>query len=123
MESDCIEWTKSLNKDGYGRRKFRGQSMGAHRAAWIETNGAIPGGLVVRHKCDTRACVNIEHLELGTQAENMMDCSVRRTFNSKLTEEDVKDIRTSSDTLKFMAEKYSVSEATISRIRNHKRWK
>lgn len=123
MESDCIEWVKSLNKDGYGRRKFRGQSMGAHRAAWIETNGAIPGGLVVRHKCDNRACVNIEHLELGTQAENMMDCSVRRTFNSKLTEEDVKDIRTSSETLKFMAEKYSVSESTISRIRNHKRWK
>lgn len=123
MESDCIEWTKSLNKDGYGRRRFRGQSMGAHRAAWIETNGAIPGGLVVRHKCDNRACVNIEHLELGTQAENMMDCSVRSTFNSKLTEEDVKDIRTSSDTLKFMAEKYSVSETTISRIRNHKRWK
>ncbi|ULF48598.1 hypothetical protein [Escherichia phage ZH4] len=53
----------------------------------------------------------------------MMDCSVRRTFNSKLTEDDVKDIRTSSETLKFMAEKYSVSETTISRIRNHKRWK
>ena len=123
MESDYIEWAKSRNKDGYGRRKFRGQSMGAHRAAWIETNGAIPGGLVVRHKCDNRACVNIDHLELGTQAENMMDCSVRRTFNSKLTEDDVKDIRTSSETLKFMAEKYSVSETTISRIRNHKRWK
>lgn len=123
MESDCIEWAKRRNKDGYGRRKFRGQSMGAHRAAWLETNGAIPEGLVVRHKCDNRACVNIEHLELGTQAENMMDCSVRRTFNSKLTEEDVKDIRTSSETLKFMAEKYSVSETTISRIRNNKRWK
>lgn len=123
MESDCIEWTKSLNKGGYGRRKFRGQSMGAHRAAWLEANGVIPEGLVVRHKCDNRSCVNIKHLELGTQAENMMDCSVRRTFNSKLTEEDVKEIRTSSDTLKFMAAKYSVSEATISRIRNHKRWK
>lgn len=97
--------------------------MGAHRAAWIETHGPIPPGLVVRHKCDNRSCVNPEHLELGTHSDNMMDCSKRRTFRSTLTEENVTEIRTSGLAQRELANKFGVSEATISRIRNHKRWK
>lgn len=97
--------------------------MGAHRAIWIEAFGDIPSGLVVRHKCDNRSCVNLNHLELGTQADNMMDCSKRRTFRSTLTEENVTEIRTSELKLRELAEKFGVSEGTISRIRNHKRWK
>lgn len=82
--SDCIIWHKSIKDTGYGQTFFRGKVMKAHRAAWIQANGDIPKGLVVDHTCHDpkqckggvtcvhRACVNVEHLRLITQRENVM---------------------------------------------------
>lgn len=71
-----------------------------HRLVYEECFGEIPEGLVVRHKCDVRGCINPEHLETGTQAENVMDTVMRnRTLRgvdnpqSKLSEETVKEIK------------------------------
>lgn len=76
----CHVWIAGLNTGGYGiihdvageigpvNTKYR-----AHRAAWIMANGAIPDGLIVRHKCDRPTCVNVAHLELGTDKQNMDD--------------------------------------------------
>lgn len=77
---DCIEWAKSRNNDGYGQERYNGKTMRAHRAAWIKTNGFIPDGLYVLHKCDNRACVNIDHLYLGTQKDNMRDARIRGRY-------------------------------------------
>lgn len=72
-----------------------------HRLVYEECFGEIPDGLVVRHKCDVRGCINPEHLELGTQADNVMDTVKRnRTLRgvdsptSKLSEETVRKIKT-----------------------------
>ena len=69
---DCVLWggTK-YPRSGYGQRYFRGKRTGAHRAAWIERNGEIPAHLEIDHLCNVRLCVNVEHMQLVTHAENM----------------------------------------------------
>jgi hypothetical protein len=49
----------------------------AHRLAWEKANGPIPAGMYVCHTCDVPACVNVEHLFLGTQSDNMKDMAAK----------------------------------------------
>jgi hypothetical protein len=62
---DCWEWTGSLNK-GYGQWSARM----AHRLVWEVLVGPIPDGLTLDHLCRNSRCVNPDHLEPVTQAEN-----------------------------------------------------
>jgi hypothetical protein len=70
---NCIEWDKSRSPKGYGRVKYKGKMRYAHRVAWIKRYGYVPEGMHVLHRCDNPPCINIEHLFLGTQADNMKD--------------------------------------------------
>ena len=82
--TECIIWKQSLKETGYGQTFFQGKVTRAHRAAWIKAHGPIPAGLVLDHTCHDpkeceggvtcihRACVNIDHLRLITQQENVM---------------------------------------------------
>lgn len=69
----CVEWVGTRNADGYGRVFVERRRWFAHRLSWVLHRGAIPDGMVVMHTCDNPACVAIEHLRLGTQAENNRD--------------------------------------------------
>lgn len=68
--SECIEH-QGYKPRGYGRRSSRHGTPLAHRQAWIDEHGPIADGLEVMHLCNNKACINVEHLRLGTHAENM----------------------------------------------------
>lgn len=74
-DGDCIVWTGLQNPFGYGVIHRDGKKIPAHRYAWERVNGPIPGGMVIDHMCWNRACVNVEHMRLATQAQNTQNLS------------------------------------------------
>ena len=126
---DCWLYDGARDVNGYGYLKNPlGDSpkfTTAHRLAWILTNGPIPEGMQIRHKCDIRNCCNPAHLELGTHADNMTDKMQRRRCSSKLNEAQVREIRELVKTKgnKEVAELYGVTPCTIWCIKARRKWK
>ncbi len=69
----CWIWTGSKAGNGYGQIWKDGRLARVNRVSYELYIGPIPDGLVVRHKCDVRLCVNPDHLEVGTHADNARD--------------------------------------------------
>lgn len=118
--------------DGYVRVERDGVTYNAHRFAYMEKHGYIPSNLVVRHKCDVRNCINIDHLEVGTHKDNTHDMVSRKRHhygeinrNSKLTEKEVLEIRVLSEihSQRELAKMFSVGKTTIARVQNKVTWK
>jgi hypothetical protein len=70
--SGCWVWNRSIDKDGYGRcgrGGHDGETL-AHRWSYKAFKGVIPLGMTVDHICFNRACINPDHLQLLTAADN-----------------------------------------------------
>ena len=78
--NECWNWTRSMTNKGYGHFSLNGKDMTAHRMSWILTNGEIPNGLCVCHKCDNPRCINPNHLFLGTKLDNAKDAIDKGRF-------------------------------------------
>lgn len=101
-QGECLIWFGQKCPKGYGRLRLEGKMQRAHRLMYQLEHGPIADGQVVRHSCDTPACINPNHLSLGTQADNVHDmCDRGRTnrpkgeqhHKAKLTDAQVAEIR------------------------------
>lgn len=130
---ECLEWHAHRNVHGYGTFKIGQKSWLAHRASWLIFRGQDPGQNKVLHMCDNPRCVNPDHLFLGSQASNVADMVEKNRHirgesvpTSKLTENDVRDIRLMATQgglqQKEIAKIYGVSRPCISRLLSGKTW-
>ncbi len=136
----CHEWQGSRNQHGYGRFGVSGWSIYVHRLAWLMAYGSIPPGLEVLHRCDNPPCCRLDHLFIGTHADNMADCAAKgrayvppetqargsRQGLSKLTEADVVVIRATyaagGISRSELARRYRVHTRTIGRVLSRQTW-
>lgn len=139
---ECWLWLgSSMTKKGYGLLPkvggSKGKSVLAHRLSYQIHKGEIPEGMVVMHSCDNPSCVNPDHLSVGTQSQNILEAIAkgRKVLpklphpsgvdhpKSKLTEQDVRDIRSQAMNDTVLSKKYGVAVTTIRHIRIGTTWK
>ena len=72
----CMVWKYRLNHEGYGYLTVDGKRALAHRVAFIQTCGQIPGGMQVNHLCNRPYCVQPSHLYAGTKQDNKDDSQI-----------------------------------------------
>ena len=85
--SGCLLWTGSPDRVGYGQLRIEngGPKRMAHNVAFFLEYGRWPADKLL-HDCDTRACVNLDHLHEGSQTDNMRECLARgRNPNARKT--------------------------------------
>ncbi len=132
---ECWIWTGAKDGPGYGIIGEGGKYaplIKAHRLSYTMHKGPIADDLCVCHRCDVRACVNPEHLFLGTHTDNMRDMASKGRASTvgvppvcvgedhpraKLTDAQVLDIRKeyaeSGTSMYAIADRYSVHQSTI----------
>ena len=113
----CWLWLKALDTGGYGQTSVGGRLRQAHRIFYEFCIGAsIPSGFVAHHKCETRSCVNPNHLEPMGKPDH----------TAKLTKDEVREVRDQlllGATQRELAMLFGVDPSTISHISTGECWK
>ena len=132
--NSCWNWTTGKDRYGYGQITINKRNLRSHRVSYAIRHGDIENGLHCLHECDNPACVNPDHLFLGTNQDNMDDkvskgrqVSLKGESNgtAKLTAVKVLEIKrllAGGVTQRAIASVYGVSQKNVSLIKAGKRW-
>lgn len=131
---DCWNWT-GCKLGGYGRLYVDGKNCLASRISWTLHIGIPLDSKCVLHKCDNPACVNPQHLFLGTRTENNRDMVLKRrqrgapcelNGRSKLNRNQVLKIRDDYKRLhthqRILGKRYGISQSVVSKIVRNESW-
>jgi hypothetical protein len=138
-DAGCLVWTGAC----FGKNKHPGvcvytpqrKTVLVRRHLWERKHGPIPAGKIIRCTCETSRCVNIKHCELSTFKKVALECGALGLMSdpvrsakiaashrerhplTKLTQQQVREIRASDEPGTVLAERYGVCEASISKYR------
>lgn len=135
MDTPCWVWTGNMSRGSvtYGMVRDGGRRMMAHRVSWAMVNGSVPDGLFVMHKCDHGPCVRPDHLDIGTNLDNIAD-KVRKgrqsrghfSYRSKLTEADARAVVAAiaaGETFTAIASRFGVTRTNVYNIATGRSWR
>lgn len=137
QQDGCWVFTGCWDSNGYGQLQVGGERVRTHVLSYRLHKGEVPKGKYVCHTCDNRACVNPEHLFLGTAADNakdmwqkgrgvLQDTKGELNGSAVLTANDVLEIRSCTEAGLSLAEvafMYGVDISTIWKIHHRKTWR
>ena len=129
--SPCVISTACDNGAGYRTLQVNTKRWLHHRLVWTEHHGPIPKGLLVRHLCHNKACINIKHLAIGTRKDNRQDDRDIGKWEpgQKLSEAQAREIldckpigKSPHRYMKRISEKYNIDRQTIYDIWKRDTW-
>lgn len=124
---DCWLWTGQRTRSGYGTFGIaKRTSAGAHRYSYRIHKGEIGVGMFVCHRCNTKLCVNPDHLYLAAPLQNSRDAAKDGLLARKLDDKTVRAIRelyaTGGTSYSALAARYGVAKSLIWAVVKARNW-
>jgi hypothetical protein len=138
--SGCWHWTGGTTPFGHGRFRLSREDgqIGPHVFSYRLHVAPVPAGSCVLHHCDNPGCVNPDHLYVGDKGDNARDAVTRSRMKTlfatgadarrgtgrtrKLSDSDIREIRSSTGRAEQLAVRYGVSVGTIRNARSGRTW-
>jgi len=119
---ECWEWKPGGAASGYGTFSINHKTYSAHRIAFFLQYGHLPVPMGL-HSCNNRTCVNPNHIHEGTGKDNADERQASGHTTTKLTADQVKEIRESNESQRKIAKQFGIQQHHVWAIKHRVFWK